>query len=164
VRRSLPFVLIALSVLVLPLAGCRSGGMPAQTTAAEPAKAAETAKAPETAATPSTKDPTAHDTAPAAAAPAADAGYDLYSWNAGGAWHFSILPGANRLRSFDEVKNAEISVEGVSALKSKLRKLEAGEKVRWSARVANTEMPSKETVDDLSRFATQLGLDLTVTE
>ena len=55
-------------------------------------------------------------------------------------------------------------MEGVSALKSKLRKLEAGEKVRWSARVANTEMPSKETVDDLSRFATQLGLDLTVTE
>jgi hypothetical protein len=55
-------------------------------------------------------------------------------------------------------------VEGVSALKSKLRKLPAEAKVRWSARVAGTEMPSKETVDDVSRFATQLGLDLTVTE
>jgi hypothetical protein len=151
-------VLIATFLIVaMPLAGCRSGGMPASTTAAEPAKAptpgaAETAKpAPATSTTP-------------APTPAAAAGYDLYSWQAGGAWHFSLLPGANRLRSFDEIQNAEVSVEGVSALKSKLRKLPAGEKVKWSARVANTEMPNKETVDDVSRYATQVGLDLTVTE
>jgi hypothetical protein len=131
--------------------------MPASTTAAEPAKVAEAAKAAEPA--------KAAETAKAATpAPAAATGYDLYSWQAGGAWHFSLLPGANRLRSFDEIQNAEMTMEGVSALKSKLRKLPAGEKVKWSARVANTEMPNKETVDDVSRFATQVGLDLTVTE
>lgn len=156
IRYSLAFMLIAL-ILLVALAGCRSGGMPAPTAAAEPAKVTEPAKAPESV-------PAAESAKTPAPAPAAATGYDLYSWQAGGAWHFSLLPGANRLRSFDEIQNAEMTMEGVSALKSKLRKLPAGETVRWSARVVNTEMPNKETVDDVSRFSAQVGLDLTVTE
>ncbi len=165
-RGSLALVSIAFLVFACLSAGCRSGGMPASSTATT-AETASTEAVTTTSAAGSASATTSTSTSASASAkveavtPAAT-GYDLYSWEAGGAWNFSLLPGANRLRSFDEIKNAEITAQGIAEIKSKLRKLPSGEKVTWTAKVVNTSMPSYEVVDDLSRYCAQMGLSLTV--
>ncbi len=168
-RASIILALVTLSAFGFALAGCRSGGMPATTTSSTATQTETTATAAGTATTEAAATASQGTVEGAAAvaktetaAAAAVTGYDLYSWQAGGAWNFALLPGANRLRSFDEITQAEMRMQGVGSLKSKLRKLPQGEKVSWSARVVNTEMPGREIVDDVSRYCAQIGIDLSV--
>jgi hypothetical protein len=115
----------------------------------------------------STSSATTAPHAPAAAdqtrAPEAQAtGYDLYSWRGPGTWFFSLLPGINRLRSTEEVKAQSTTIDGISALKTRLRQLERGSKVSWSQNVPGTELPTTEIVSDMSAFTAQHGIDLSV--
>lgn len=89
--------------------------------------------------------------------------YQLYSWDEHGAWHFSVLSGSNKLRSFEEVSADAVAVEGVSALRSRLRKLPRGAELTWSSReVANTLFPPDETIASISTYCAQHGINLLV--
>jgi hypothetical protein len=68
----------------------------------------------------------------------------------------------NRLRSTDEVKAQATAIDGISALKTRLRQLERGSKVVWTANVPGTELPTTELVSDLSAFTAQHGIELSV--
>jgi hypothetical protein len=145
-------------------AGCKSSAPSAhpETEVSAPAAPA-TPSAPAAPAVPATPAPARPDaTAPPATTPETRAaGYDLYSWK-GGSWYFALLPGMNRLRSSEEVKAPGTTIDGISALKSKLKQLERGTKVTWSANVPGTELPNIEIVSDLSAFSAQHGIELLV--
>lgn len=153
-------ILVAAMFLCGLGAGCKSSAPSAhpETDVQAPAAPA-TPSAP---AAPATPAPARADaTAPPATATATATGYDLYSWK-GGSWYFALLPGMNRLRSSEEVKAPGTTIDGISALKSKLKQLERGTKVTWSANVPGTELPNIEIVSDLSAFSAQHGIELMV--
>lgn len=59
-------------------------------------------------------------------------GMELYSWlPAGKDWHFSLLPGTNRLKSVPEIKAEETAIAGSDDLKVRLARLAEGESVFW---------------------------------
>ena len=39
-------------------------------------------------------------------------GYELYSWQEGGQWKFSVLIGTNREKTLDEIKSADVVLSG----------------------------------------------------
>jgi len=133
-------------------AGCKSSAPSAHPETEVSAPAAPASPAPAVAAADATAPPPSETRA---------AGYDLYSWK-GGSWYFALLPGMNRLRSSEEVKAPGTTIDGISALKGKLKQLERGTKVTWSANVPGTELPNIEIVSDLSAFTAQHGIELMV--
>jgi hypothetical protein len=64
-------------------------------------------------------------------------GYDLYSWQDGDVWYFTLITGTNRMKSFDEIIAPDdiisddgfikITVSGMADLKTLLALLPAGE-------------------------------------
>jgi hypothetical protein len=68
----------------------------------------------------------------------------------------------NRLRSTEEVKAQATSIDGISALKTRLRQLDRGTKVTWSENVPGTELPTQEIIADLTAFTAQHGIDFVV--
>ena len=161
-RRSwlVPFAAL---LLMSPVLGCKSSAPSAKpaTEVGAPAAASPTPTA--TSAAPVAPAPAAADATaqPTAIPEARTAGYDLYSWKGGG-WYFALLPGMNRLRSSEEVKAPATTIDGLSALKSKLKQLDRGTKVNWSANVSGTELPTIEIVSELSTFSAQHGIELSV--
>ena len=51
-------------------------------------------------------------------------GYELYSWQDGGQWKFSLLIGTNREKTLEEIKSADVVLSGVDALSSTLKKFQ----------------------------------------
>lgn len=90
-------------------------------------------------------------------------GYELYSWQADGAWSFSLLVGTNRLKTYEEVTSAEVAVQGVEAIKAALGELPNGEQVFWSAkRVPDTALPPDEVINEIAAHCEQVGVVLAV--
>ena len=58
-------------------------------------------------------------------------GYELYSWQDGSTWKFSLLVGTNREKSLDEIKSADVVLSGVDALKTTLQKVPSGQYITW---------------------------------
>src|SRR5215217_2890934 len=61
-------------------------------------------------------------------------GYELYSWQEGGQWKFSLLVGTNRLKTLDEIKSAHVVLTGVDELTSTLKNIPSGQYITWSSR------------------------------
>ena len=61
-------------------------------------------------------------------------GYELYSWQEGGQWKFSLLIGTNREKTLDEIKSADVVLSGVDALTSTLEKIPTGQYITWSSK------------------------------
>jgi len=61
-------------------------------------------------------------------------GYELYSWQEGGQWKFSVLIGTNREKTLDEIKSADVVLSGVDALTTTLEKIPTGQYITWSSR------------------------------
>jgi hypothetical protein len=106
-------------------------------------------------------------------------GYELYSWQADGQWHYTLITGTNRNKTTEEiisivntVKGDELihlHVVGTEALKTILSKIPQGEYVSWQggAGIAATppvnikfSLPDKTTIDAIKAWAGQCGLDL----
>ena len=49
-------------------------------------------------------------------------GYELYSWQYGGLWRFSILVGTNREKSLEEIQSPDTALDGVDALQAALER------------------------------------------
>jgi hypothetical protein len=88
-------------------------------------------------------------------------GWELYSWQMQGEWHFSLVVGTNRLKTFEEISSPEVSVEGIEALKMELDKLARGEQVFWLVqRVPGAARPPDEMLDAIHAHCAERGLRL----
>lgn len=99
-------------------------------------------------------------------------GYEMYSWQTGGEWHFSLMIGTNRIKTLEEITNgadSEIrsSVVGVTELKNLLSRLPANEEIFWAAQqftAGSFTLPPQKTIDEIQSLCKQLGLVLSVGE
>lgn len=101
-------------------------------------------------------------------------GYELYSWQGDGDWHFTLVSGTNRSKTVQEIIApvyvvsddgwVQLHVEGVEAIKTVLGRLPAGENVHWLSAVApgnepmNFSLPPESTIDAIADHANNLGL------
>jgi hypothetical protein len=106
-------------------------------------------------------------------------GYELYSWQENGQWHFTLITGTNRNKNLEEIISGEektgadgwvnLHVTGVDAVKAVLSRIPAGEFVTWlggQGVVApappadiKLELPSANIIDELKEHAEQCGLE-----
>ena len=88
-------------------------------------------------------------------------GYELYSWQDGDHWKFSVLVGTNREKTLDEIKSADIVLSGVDELTSALEKIPAGQYVIWSAR-ETLSFPPEDILEQVEQTCKEQGLILNI--
>jgi hypothetical protein len=86
-------------------------------------------------------------------------GYELYSWQEGSQWKFSILVGTNREKTLDEIKAEGTVLHGVEALTAALEQMPAGQYITWSSR-ETLSFPPDEVVEQIEDTCTEQGLIL----
>ena len=86
-------------------------------------------------------------------------GYELYSWQDGNQWYFSILVGTNREKTLDEIKSADTVLQGIDALTSALEQMPAGQNITWSTR-DTLSFPSDDVIQQIEQVCTDQGLIL----
>jgi hypothetical protein len=99
-------------------------------------------------------------------------GYELYSWKLKGRWHYSILTGTNRSKTYEDIMLNKSLRIGDTALKSELKKIPKGGEVFWmSDAPANIEkpksgqwidlkMPSRKRIKRIKAYCDRLGIKL----
>ena len=99
-------------------------------------------------------------------------GYELYSWKVKGRWHYALLAGTNRAKSYDEILSSASARVGLAALQAELNKLARGEEVFWmSAAHANVakprtksapilELPSRQRINHVKAYCDERGIKL----
>jgi hypothetical protein len=100
-------------------------------------------------------------------------GWELYSWPNGKKWNYSLLPGTNRLKSYEEVTRNKIIVTGIDSLKLLLAKLPENEEITWIGEgwlkqiwgggYGDLCLPDTEIIDEIRAFCVRENLYLTVT-
>ncbi len=107
-------------------------------------------------------------------------GYELYSWQVGEEWNFTLVTGTNRTKTFDEIIASENSVDpqgyvkltvsGVENLKKLLALLPAGEQIVWGGMDLGGQVPEgtvyltfppSEMLAEMKTYCSGLGLTLT---
>ena len=120
-------------------------------------------------------------TVPPDALPHSMKGYELYSWQEEGQWHFALLTGTNRNKTLEEVVFNDdivavdgwvhIRVVGVDALNAVLRRLPQDEYVFWLADLRTDEatqgdvtlaLPPEPIITAIREHAAQCGLEFVV--
>lgn len=95
---------------------------------------------------------------PAATLPAESMkGYELYSWQEGGRWKFSLLIGTNREKTLDEIQSTDTALDGVEALRSALEGISSGQTITWSAREP-LALPPEEILQQVEQICRDRGL------
>jgi hypothetical protein len=101
-------------------------------------------------------------------------GYELYSWKVKGRWHYSVLVGTNRSKSYAEITSPQVERIGIEALKAELKKVPKGEEVFWRSaahpgverpRTKGSpilELPSRERIKRIREHCSKLGIKLTL--
>lgn len=95
-------------------------------------------------------------------------GFELYSWrNEKGEWCFSLMEGTEHLKKREDVTLSRSAIVGVDAVKARLWKLADQETISWQLIAPKGlgprfELPPKEVVDDLAKFAANYHLRLRV--
>ena len=93
--------------------------------------------------------------------PASMKGYELYSWQDGGQWKFSVLVGTNREKTVEEIKSADMVLSGVNELTSALEKIPAGQYITWSAR-ETLSFPPEDIRSQVEQVCQDKGLILNI--
>jgi hypothetical protein len=88
-------------------------------------------------------------------------GYELYSWQEGDQWKFSLLIGPNREKTLEEIKSADVVLSGVEALSSTLEKIPAGQYITWSSREM-LSLPPEDIRNQVEKVCQDKGLILTI--
>lgn len=90
-------------------------------------------------------------------------GYELYSWQADGAWHYALVVGTNRLKTFDEIASPAGAIKSLDELRLRLGQLAHGEEIVWVTRPdARLALPPEPVVAEIKQACQDLGLNLTV--
>ena len=88
-------------------------------------------------------------------------GYELYSWQDGSQWRFSILVGTNREKTLDEIKSADVAISGIDELKSTLEQIPAGQYITWSTR-ETLSFPPEDVLKQVEQTCNDKGLILNI--
>jgi len=88
-------------------------------------------------------------------------GYELYSWQDGSQWKFSLLVGTNREKTLDEIKSTDTVLLGVDALKSALEKISSGQYVTWSSK-DTLSFPPDDIIKQVEQICKDKGLILNI--
>ena len=101
-------------------------------------------------------------------------GYELYSWRVKGHWHYAVMIGTNRAKSYDEITAKENERIGIAALEAELKKLPRGEELFWRSaahpgvikpRAKGSpilELPSRQRIKRIKAYCDKLGIRLTL--
>jgi hypothetical protein len=108
-------------------------------------------------------------------------GYELYSWQEQGQWHFTLITGTNRNKNMEEIVSGEnivaadgwvdIHAVGVEEIKSVLSKIPENEFVFWSRghwvipgepEDITLTLPPAEIIDAVKAHVDKYGLDFLV--
>jgi hypothetical protein len=108
-------------------------------------------------------------------------GYELYSWEEDGQWHFTLITGTNRNKTVEEIISKEdiisetgwvrVHVMGVNAIRAVLSKLHQDEEIVWLARPRSEQtppgdidfmFPPEQIINSVKEQAEQCGVDLVV--
>jgi hypothetical protein len=99
-------------------------------------------------------------------------GYELYSWKVKGRWHYAVLVGTNRAKSYEEITSPDNERLGIAALKAELKKLPRGEEVFWRSAAHSgvakprakgspiLELPSRKRIKRIKAYCDKLGIKL----
>ena len=107
-------------------------------------------------------------------------GYELYSWEEGSQWHFTLITSTDRTKAMEEITSKEdyiseigwvkIHVVSADAIKDALSRLPEGESVLWCDELhigqttgTDFQLPPVQITDAIEEHAKQRGLDFTVT-
>lgn len=88
-------------------------------------------------------------------------GYELYSWQDGNQWRFSILIGTNREKTLDEIKSADVAISGIDELKSTLEQIPEGQYITWSTR-ETLSFPPEDILKQVEQTCNDEGLILNI--
>jgi len=88
-------------------------------------------------------------------------GYELYSWQDGSQWKFSLLVGTNREKTLDEVKSTDTVLIGVDALKSALENVPSGQYITWSSK-DTLSFPPDDIIKQVEQISKDKGLILNI--
>ena len=110
-------------------------------------------------------------------------GYELYSWQDGGQWHFTLITGTNRNKILGEIISGsdnvtpdgwvDIHVTGVKAIEALLARVPQGEWVSWNAQgfvipleeaKAKLALPPENIVNEIKDYVKQFGYTFYVAE
>jgi hypothetical protein len=113
--------------------------------------------------------------------PHAMKGYELYSWQQGREWHFTLMTGTNRLKQYEEIVSPDslvtgtewvkLTVQGTENLIALLDRLPEGEQVSWlgeawlrqvGADAGPIRLPEGEMIDEIVDACQPLGIKLSV--
>jgi len=108
-------------------------------------------------------------------------GYELYSWQEQGQWHFTLITGTNRNKQLEEIISAgntvsedgwvKIHVTGVEDIEDVLSRVPEGEFVFWNEgqfvlpteeAVAKLVFPPDDIIEEIKDHAEKLGIDFMV--
>ena len=99
-------------------------------------------------------------------------GYDLFSWQRDGQWYYSLLPGTNRTKTYQEITSDGVARKGTRGIKEELKKLPKGATVLWvngdSPSIAKAsrgdapalDLPDGTRVRRIKKICDKLGLKL----
>lgn len=101
-------------------------------------------------------------------------GWELYSWQNGNDYNYSLLIGTNRLKNYEEVISNEVTVFGIDSLKLLLAKLPEGEYIFWIGKswlssiwkenYKNLGLPDEKTVNEIKSYCIQRKLQLVISQ
>jgi hypothetical protein len=86
-------------------------------------------------------------------------GYELYSWQDGNTWKFSLLVGTNREKNLDEIKSASAVLSGIDALETALQQMPAGQYITWSSK-ETLSFPPQDIIEQVEKVCEERGLIL----
>lgn len=104
-------------------------------------------------------------------------GYELYSWQEGNEWHFTLITGTNRNKTAEEVLSREplatgegwvhVHAAGIDEVKAVLSRVPEAEYVIWFSQFYGEggeaiALPPRSIIEDVSAHATQRGLNFSV--
>jgi hypothetical protein len=84
-------------------------------------------------------------------------GYELYSWQEGDQWRFSLLAGTNREKTIDEIKSPSAVLLDMYAVIAVLEKVPSGQYVTWSSREA-LPFPPDSIIGQIEKACKDQGL------
>lgn len=99
-------------------------------------------------------------------------GYELYSWKVKGKWHYSLLVGTNRTKTYDEIISRNAERIGSEALEGELKKIPRGEEVFWmgdapvgakrsaTSKGLDLKHPSRKRIERIKAICESLGIKL----
>lgn len=92
-------------------------------------------------------------------------GWELYSWQEGQQWCFSLLEGTNREKSISEIRSSDTLLDGLDALRRALEGIAAGQYIMWWSPSWTGEVltfPTADVVEQVRRTCEERGLQLSV--